>query len=79
MGVTKPNLLLLFVQQDRKSLEESTSLKQPMFWQFSAKNPWKKYARNRTFIKTHCYKDRAVFVPIQVLGIILRHAERAKF
>ena len=32
VGVTKPSLLLLFVQQDKKSLEELTSLKETYLW-----------------------------------------------
>ena len=47
VGLTKPSLILLFVQPDKKTLEESKSLREPNFWQFLAKNPWEKFPRSR--------------------------------
>ena len=39
VGVTKPSLILFFVQQDKKSLEESTILKGTQFLTHVGKNP----------------------------------------
>ena len=37
VGFTKPSLFLLFVEQDKKSLEESTVVRQPFYDNFRKK------------------------------------------
>ena len=55
MRVTKPNLLLLFVQQDEKSLEDSKSLEEThCFTIFGKKSRRKSSLGAETRIKTHC-------------------------
>ena len=49
--VTKPVLLLLLVEQDKKSVWKSKSL---METNLSAINPYEKFARIETCIKAHC-------------------------
>ena len=80
-GITKPSSNLLFVQPDtdKKFLEESTKVeKNTIFWQFSAKNPWEKFAQVQTWIITqHCTHCLNCFSN-QVTCITLTHAECAK-
>ena len=76
MGVTKPSLIILFVQPDKKTLEESTSLQETLFLIFfGKKSRWKVHLASiqnplfYTFLKMfHNSADMH----------ILRRAERAK-
>ena len=47
MGVTKPSLILLILQQVEKSLEMSTSLKTKRFWKTLALIPWDNFIQSR--------------------------------
>ena len=60
-----------------KTLRSWRKLRKPVFWNFSAINPWQKFARCQNLQQTwwcrHCLNCSS----IQVTYISLRHAERA--
>ena len=78
VGVMKPDSLLLFVQPDRKSLEESTSLEETLFDNFWQKIHEKSSLRLETCITTHCCTHCFVCFSTRMICITLRHAGRAK-
>ena len=76
---TKPSLLLLFVQLDKKFLEESTKVEETYFFDnFWQQIPDKKSLAVETCIRTHCCTQVLNCSSIQVICITLRQARRAK-
>ena len=62
VGAPKHSLSLLFVQPDKKSLEESTSFERTYFLTYSSNKHIKSSFRVETSIKTHCY-TRCLLLP----------------
>ena len=79
VGGMKSSLLLLIVQSDKKSLEESTKIKETYFFDnfqqyIHAKSP----LAVKIPIKTHCWVYCVIYSSIQVIFITLGRAERAE-
>ena len=74
--VTKPSLILLIVQSDKKSKSRQV-LKQPIL-SFFGNNCMRKVLSESKRIKTHCYTRCFIFPSSEVKCITLGHAERAK-
>ena len=78
MRITKPRYCFLFVQPNKKFLEESTKVEETYFLTFFGNKYMIKNLTVETCIKTQCDTQFLNCSSIQVICITLRQAERAK-